>query len=390
MKRITDVLALLTIPFLAVPLAATANGSLGPRILSFVETPRTLPAAGGNVTITAKLKGAQVCQLELLSITAPASETRPTWSHNGHLCISLDEQHIRVWPNAIPSPEIITFKLVVSFFPEHRHTQLMATQVFSISVTAKEVPTTTTTALRRRRPQPSQSSAARRPSHRLAPVTQASAWNGLRPARRPRPMTYSVVVYPWEESLGGDPSAPPSVSGSVTVEVDGAPACDLPVTMTATEGYSGEVDCVVAIPSTESAATLTAIYLGDDGSMGSVSGLLAPEAPGSSAGESDIPFARKAPHRGAARSACRCVPAGHPSPRPATIRPMNDYAGAWSADRGRCHRFVYTVDDGRPATCPEPPVRNGWRREGQGRWYAVDACEQHGDQLLQRPRPAAR
>ncbi len=281
MKRITDVLALLTIPVLAMSLAATASGASGPRILSFVETPRTLPAAGGNVTVTAKLKGAQVCQLELLSITARASETRPTWSHNGHLCISLDEQHIRVWPNAIPSPEIITFKLVVSFFPEYRHTQLMATQVFSISVTAKEVPTTTTTA--------STTTTIALPivsstTTTVAPTGTGDAsisleWTPTGTATAPE-MAYSVVVYPWEEGLGGDPSAPPSVSGSVTVEVDGAPACDLPVTMTAAEDYSGEVDCVVAIPSTESAATLTAIYLGDDGSLGSVSGTVSPGSSG--------------------------------------------------------------------------------------------------------------
>jgi len=64
-----------------------------------------------------------------------------------------------------------------------------------------------------------------------------------------------------------------------------------------------------------------------------------------------------------------------------------DYGGAWTAERGGCHRFVYTEDDGRPANCPEPSVTSGWRRDGQGRWYAVDACAGHSSQLVSRPRP---
>jgi hypothetical protein len=63
-----------------------------------------------------------------------------------------------------------------------------------------------------------------------------------------------------------------------------------------------------------------------------------------------------------------------------------DYAGAWSAERGRCHRCVYDAD-GKPDYCPEPTVTSGWRVDGQGRWYAVDACAGHADQqLLSRPR----
>ncbi len=62
---------------------------------------------------------------------------------------------------------------------------------------------------------------------------------------------------------------------------------------------------------------------------------------------------------------------------------MEDYAGAWHAERGRCFRFVYTSeDDGRPMKCPEEPVAVGWTRDGQGRWYEVDACEQHAPQLI--------
>jgi hypothetical protein len=65
-----------------------------------------------------------------------------------------------------------------------------------------------------------------------------------------------------------------------------------------------------------------------------------------------------------------------------TIAPVKDYAGAWTTERGRCHRLVYTEADGRPANCPGPPVRSGWRQDGEGRWFVVDACDQ---QLLARP-----
>jgi hypothetical protein len=81
-------------------------------------------------------------------------------------------------------------------------------------------------------------------------------------------MTYAVTVYPFEEQLAGDPTAPPSVSGTVTVTVDREEACNQPVTLTAAEDYSGQVNYIVAIPSTESAAILTAAYYGDDGSTG--------------------------------------------------------------------------------------------------------------------------
>lgn len=53
-------------------------------------------------------------------------------------------------------------------------------------------------------------------------------------------------------------------------------------------------------------------------------------------------------------------------------------SGPWTppwpgtAERGRCHRFVYVDGDGLPANCPEPTVASGWRRDGQGRGYVVD------------------
>ncbi len=75
-------------------------------------------------------------------------------------------------------------------------------------------------------------------------------------------------------------------------------------------------------------------------------------------------------------------PAGH-TPSIAS-RGMKDYAGAWSSERSS-FRFVYTSDDdGRAMRCPGEPVAVGWTRDGRGRWYAVDACEQHASQLLSR------
>ena len=61
-----------------------------------------------------------------------------------------------------------------------------------------------------------------------------------------------------------------------------------------------------------------------------------------------------------------------------TIRP-------WSADRGRCHRFVYDPD-GKPDYCPEPTVSSGWLRDYKGRWYVADACA--GPRLPARERAA--
>jgi hypothetical protein len=73
-----------------------------------------------------------------------------------------------------------------------------------------------------------------------------------------------------------------------------------------------------------------------------------------------------------------------------TICAVQDYAGAWMGERGRCHRFVYEEPDGRPANCPCPPVTSGWRRDGEGRWHAVDACKRHAAQLQALPRLAHR
>ncbi|MGO9657488.1 MAG: hypothetical protein ACLP7F_03870 [Acidimicrobiales bacterium] len=52
---------------------------------------------------------------------------------------------------------------------------------------------------------------------------------------------------------------------------------------------------------------------------------------------------------------------------------MHDYAGAWTAERGRCHRLVYDYDpDTKPTGCPAPSVASGWRQDYPGRWYPVE------------------
>jgi hypothetical protein len=67
-----------------------------------------------------------------------------------------------------------------------------------------------------------------------------------------------------------------------------------------------------------------------------------------------------------------------------TILFVNDYAGAWTAERGGCHRLLYDPD-GKPTGCPAIPVASGWRQDYQGRWYPVGACAGHAGQLVARP-----
>jgi len=62
-----------------------------------------------------------------------------------------------------------------------------------------------------------------------------------------------------------------------------------------------------------------------------------------------------------------------------------DYAGAWHAERGICHRFVYD-EHGKPSVCPERIVATGWLVDYKGHWKAVDACARHAPQLEKRPR----
>jgi hypothetical protein len=67
-----------------------------------------------------------------------------------------------------------------------------------------------------------------------------------------------------------------------------------------------------------------------------------------------------------------------------------DYAGAVSAERGRCFRFVYD-ENGKPERCSAPITGTGWLYLTYSRkWHTVDACERHKSQLQDRPRPGPR
>jgi hypothetical protein len=63
---------------------------------------------------------------------------------------------------------------------------------------------------------------------------------------------------------------------------------------------------------------------------------------------------------------------------------------AESGRDGRCHRFVYDTH-GKPDRCSEPTTRTGWLYLAHERkWYPVDSCERHVDQLEARPHPPRR
>lgn len=74
----------------------------------------------------------------------------------------------------------------------------------------------------------------------------------------------------------------------------------------------------------------------------------------------------------------RCIAPGLPVSERRYHRRHGGPSGARSAERGRCHCLVHGT---------APPVRSGWRRDGQGRWYAVDAYAAHASQIMERPRP---
>jgi hypothetical protein len=67
------------------------------------------------------------------------------------------------------------------------------------------------------------------------------------------------------------------------------------------------------------------------------------------------------------------------------------YAGAFSADGGRCFRLVYEEATTRPMHCPGEVVTRGWFRDRRGVWWVVDACAEHADSLSgARPGPGSR
>jgi len=98
----------------------------------------------------------------------------------------------------------------------------------------------------------------------------------------------------------------------------------------------------------------------------------------------------RCPASGMKDTCCEEEPCPLRGPPPA-VHPLASLAPPWTTpghgqpSGARCHRFVYDPD-GTPDNCPEPTVTSGWRRDAQGRWYAVDACAAHHCQLVSRPR----
>jgi beta-glucanase (GH16 family) len=129
-------LAILTAIGLLVLIPATLAGAMtGPTILAFEATPKALPSAGGFVTLDARLRGAQGCELELLSATSP----KPTYNHEGKRCVTADQQRIRVWANGTTKAETVVFRLVVYSF-QNKRTVLIASHTFHLIVAAELAP----------------------------------------------------------------------------------------------------------------------------------------------------------------------------------------------------------------------------------------------------------
>ncbi len=49
--------------------------------------------------------------------------------------------------------------------------------------------------------------------------------------------------------------------------------------------------------------------------------------------------------------------------------------------------MVYGEGDGHPEDCPGIPVVTGWRADGKGRCYKVEACARHAPEVRPRPGP---
>lgn len=53
--------------------------------------------------------------------------------------------------------------------------------------------------------------------------------------------------------------------------------------------------------------------------------------------------------------------------------------------------MVYEQVTTRPTHCPGEVITRGWWKDRQGRWWAVDACQEHASELSdRRPGPGAR
>jgi hypothetical protein len=57
------------------------------------------------------------------------------------------------------------------------------------------------------------------------------------------------------------------------------------------------------------------------------------------------------------------------------------FAEAFSTEPGLCYRLVQG-QGGQPQQCHQPVVWRGRYRAGNGRWYRIWACDEHGEGLV--------
>ena len=118
-------------------IAATKSAELpAPSVVSVTATPRVLSFGGGRVAVTAPVKHAATCQLEVVAqggLSLVYSHGPSTGCHGGNFVA-----HITVGPNSSPGEKTVTFKLVA------RNTTSTSSRTFRISDSGRPVPTTTT------------------------------------------------------------------------------------------------------------------------------------------------------------------------------------------------------------------------------------------------------
>ena len=59
---------------------------------------------------------------------------------------------------------------------------------------------------------------------------------------------------------------------------------------------------------------------------------------------------------------------------------MSHYAQAFYVEADRCFRFIHS-GVGHASHCREPVSERGQFVDAQGKWWTVEACSEHGDEL---------
>lgn len=119
-------------------MASTKNSHLGPPVVvSVTASPRALPWGGGRVLVTAPVRRAETCQLEVVSssgLTVFFSHTPSTGCHSGQY-----SGHPLIGPNLGRAPITVLFKLVAQNMSGNEP------RTFRVLVAAHPLPPTTTT-----------------------------------------------------------------------------------------------------------------------------------------------------------------------------------------------------------------------------------------------------